>query len=138
MIEFRQVLKSDWDFILNLRNDFYENFEKQNSTISKSEHFEYMSKQSKNPDFKQWIVINDQTRIDIGYIRIFNSDISIIVKREYHGKGFGTQILKKLEEQPNLPKKLIGRILPKIKQSIKAFEKAGYTLKTLIYEKNIE
>lgn len=138
MLEFRDVLKSDWDFILSLRNDFYKNFEKQNSPISESEHFQYMSNQSKNPDFKQWIVIHDQTKNDIGYIRIFNSDISIIVKKEYQGKGYGSEILKKLEHQSNLPKKLIGRIMPENKQSIKAFEKAGYYLKALIYEKNLE
>jgi len=44
-IELRETEKKDWDLILELRNEFYPNFYKQDKPISKSEHYKYMKKQ---------------------------------------------------------------------------------------------
>ena len=94
-----------------------------------------MKKQIKNKKFKQWIVVKN--KIDVGYIRILDGDVSILLREEYQGKGFGTQILKLLEKQLSIPRKLIAIINSDNISSIKAFENAGYKLKTMTYEKNI-
>jgi len=133
MLSFRKVEKVDWGFILELRNEFYENFEKQKSPITLATHKKYMENQIINPNFKQWIIIENE--IDIGYIRILEFDVSILIKKEFHSKGFGTNALKLLLKQENLPEKLIGRILSKNMSSVKAFEKAGFKLKMLVFEK---
>ena len=53
----RKVEDSDWDFILNLRNepDFRRNFYNQHE-ISQKEHYDYLNKQKINPDFYHWII----------------------------------------------------------------------------------
>ena len=44
-IELRKVTEKDWNFILNLRNEFYTNsFYEQKKLIQKTEHYEYMNK----------------------------------------------------------------------------------------------
>ncbi len=133
MLSFRKVKKDDWSFILELRNTFYKNFEKQKLPITLTEHIKYMEHQLTNSNFKQWIIINNE--IDIGYIRILDTDISILIKKEFHSKGFGTNSLKFLLKQENLPEKLIGRVLAENMSSVKAFEKAGFKLKMLVFEK---
>jgi len=133
MLSFRKVKKDDWSFILELRNQFYKNFEKQKLPIPLAEHIKYMEHQLTNLNFKQWIIIDNE--IDIGYIRILDMDISILIKKEFHSQGFGTNSLKFLLKQENLPEKLIGRVLAKNTSSVKAFEKAGFKLKMLVFEK---
>jgi RimJ/RimL family protein N-acetyltransferase len=95
-----------------------------------------MKTQIKNKKFRQWIIIDH--KLDIGYIRILEEDVSVLLKKEFQGKGFGTKALRKLEKQSELPKKLIGEIKANNISSIKTFEKAGYKLKTLVFEKNVK
>ena len=134
-MDFRNVKKDDWNFILELRNNFFDKFHKQNSPIKLKEHEKYMKTQIKNKKFRQWIIIDHES--DIGYIRILEDDVSILLKQEFQGRGFGSKALRKLEKQSNVPKKLIGEIKADNISSIKTFEKAGYKLKTLVFEKNI-
>ena len=135
-MDFRNVKKDDWNFILELRNSFFNKFHKQNSPIKLKEHEKYMKAQIKNKKFRQWIIIDHKS--DIGYIRILEEDVSVLLKKEFQGKGFGTKALRKLEKQSSLPKKLIGEIKANNISSIKTFEKAGYKLKILVFEKNIK
>ncbi len=132
-MDFRKVKRDDWEFILELRNSLFENFHKQNSPIKLKEHEKYMKTQVKNKKFWQWI-ITERDR-DIGYIRILEEDVSILLKEEFQGKGFGTKALRKLGKQSSIPRKLIGVIKVENISSIRSFEKAGYKLKTLIFEK---
>ena len=134
-MDFRAVKKQDWKFILELRNSFFKNFYKQNKKIKSNEHEKYMKKQIKNKKFHQWIITHQN--IDIGYIRILDGDVSILLKNEFHGKGFGVKALRKLEKQSSIPKKLTGVIKSENISSVKSFEKAGYKLKTLVYEKDV-
>jgi len=132
-MDFRKVKRDDWEFILELRNSLFKNFHKQNSPIKLKEHEKYMKTQVKNKKFWQWI-ITERDR-DIGYIRILEEDVSILLKEEFQGKGFGTKALRKLGKQSSIPRKLIGVIKVENISSIRSFEKAGYKLKTLIFEK---
>ena len=97
-IKLRMAHENDWDFILKLRNQFYNiAFFDQKKLITKNEHFEYMQKQIKNSDFFHWIASSE--KIDVGYIRILDEDVSIMVEEKFHNKGVGTIMLKLLENE---------------------------------------
>ena len=52
-------------------------------------------KQSKNPNFHQWITVIDEKII--GYVRILDNAINIMVSKEHHDQGIGSIMLKLLE-----------------------------------------
>ena len=137
-VSLRPVKKKDWDYILKLRNkkEFREFFEHQH-TISKNEHYAYLRRQEKNPNFFNQIICNDDK--DVGYIRILDSDVSIIIDKKFHGRGIGQTALRLIE--PKAKKlgfeKLIGRITVQNKPSRKIFEKNGYRLKMYWFEKKL-
>ena len=137
-ITLRKVKKVDWDFILELRNnpDFKTFFYDQHK-ITKREHYAYLKLQKNNKNFFNWIILLDN--IKIGYVRILNNDVSIMVDPQYHGKNIGTKALKLLEgEAKKLKiKKLIGRVMLYNKKSAKIFEKNGYKLLMYWYEKKL-
>ena len=60
-IKLINVSEEHWDFILSLRNEFFKHsFYEQKHAISKDEHYEYMKKQTTNPNFHQWIAIQSK------------------------------------------------------------------------------
>jgi len=138
-IEFRSCTRNDWDYILSLRNDFYQNsLYIQDKPLTKKEHYNYMEIQSKNPNFHQWITMMDEQIV--GYIRILDSAVNIMVSKEYHGKGIGNIMLKLLEIEA---KKLgITKIISLIRidnnASKKIFEKNNYKLKLYWFEKQLD
>jgi len=138
-ITLRKVQTKDWDYILNLRNDLqFRSFFYNQETISKEEHYNYLKKQNSNPNFFNWIICLDDK--DVGYIRILDHDIGIIISSENQKKGIGDKVLKLIEiEARNLGlKKLIGKIMIHNKSSEKIFLKNNYQLKMFWYEKNLE
>lgn len=97
-IELRKVAKKDWDSILNLRNQFYENFfYEQKEPILKDDHYKYMNKQESNPNFHQWIAFYGKD--DVGYIRILDQDINIMVEKKFQSRGIGTIMLNLVEKK---------------------------------------
>ena len=97
-IELREVEKKDWNFVLKLRNEFYEySFYEQNEPILKDDHYKYMNKQETNPNFHQWIAFDGKN--DVGYIRILDQDINIMVEKEFQSKGIGTIMLNLVEKK---------------------------------------
>ena len=138
-VSLRKTLKKDWNYILNLRNNdkFRENFYQQHK-ISKTEHFEYLNKQKSNPNFFNWIICYGKN--DVGYIRILDYDVGIIIDENYQKKGFGREALELLEiESKKIGlKKLVGKIMIDNVNSKKIFEKNDFKLKMFWYEKNIE
>ena len=138
MIELRSVSEKDWDFILKIRNEqeFRSNFYNQDE-ISKEEHYEYLRSSSNDPNFFNWIICDNSK--DVGYIRIFNEDISIMVSPYFHGKGIGTKALELVETEAkkNGIKKLVGRVKISNESSKKIFEQNGYDLLMYWYEKDI-
>jgi predicted acetyltransferase len=138
-IKFRKCTRDDWDYILSLRNEFYKNsLYIQDKPLTKGEHYDYMETQSKNPNFYQWITVMDEQIV--GYIRILDSAVNIMVSKEYHGKGIGSMMLKLLEiEAKKLGiTKIISLIRVDNNASKKIFEKNNYTLKLHWFEKQLD
>jgi len=134
----RTVSRKDWDFLLRVRNKKeYRSFFLNKHTITKKEHYTYMKKQESNPEFFIWIIAYKGK--DAGYVRILGNDIGIIIKKNYHGKGIGSDALKLLESKAKKLgiKKLVGRVLIHNKISKKLFVKNNYNLKMYWYEKDI-
>jgi len=135
-VKLRRVFKQDWDYILKLRNDkdFRSNFYDTHN-ISRKEHYEYLKKKESNPNFFNWIISYDDK--DVGYLRILNSDVSIIIDRAYHEKGIGTKALRLLEKEAKKIgiKKLVGKVMVHNKNSEKIFVKNDYKLLMYWYEK---
>ena len=133
----RDVKRADWDFILELRNDFYSNFYQQNKPLSKMEHYEYLEKQKSNPQFHHWIV--EYQNEMVGYVRIHGQDVGIMVKKEYQNKGIASESLKQLEKkahQLGIPK-LIAMVKVENESSKTIFLKNNYKLKMYWLEKQI-
>jgi len=137
-IKLREVCKEDWDYILQLRNSFFkDDFLEQQKVLTKKEHYEYMEKQKSNTNFYQWISSDEEK--NVGYIRLLEDDVSIIVDQKFQNKGIGTIMLALMEKEA----KKIG--LKKIKalvrknnfSSEKIFLKNNYKLKILMFEKEI-
>ena len=137
-INLRDVTENDWDYILNLRNQFYVNFfHEQKKPIEKDEHYEYMNKQKSNSNFYQWIATNGED--DVGYIRILDQDINIMVEKKFQTKGIGTVMLNLVEKEARGLgiKKLKAKVLIGNDSSKKIFEKNNYKLKIYLFEKEI-
>lgn len=136
-ISLRKVKKTDWDYIMKLRNESYENFYLQEKPLTKKEHYEYLKQQQTNSKFFNWIILKNEKTV--GYVRLLNNDVSIIVDKKFQDKNIGTETLKLLEEEAKKIglKKLIALILIKNKTSKKIFEKNHYKLKQLWMEKEI-
>ena len=138
MLELRKVNVEDWDFILKIRNEEkYRMYFYEQKKISKEEHYEYLKKMSTNSNFFNWIICYDSK--DVGYIRILNEDISIMMDLEFNGKGLGTKALKLVENKAreNGIKKLVGKVSPNFcDQTIKTNEAIAegtpYEIKTEI------
>lgn len=137
-VTLRKVLRKDWDFILNIRNnDDYRQFFYSTEKISKKEHYNYLKKQKSNPNFVNWIICYGKS--DVGYVRILDNDVSIMLDPTFKNKGIGSIALKKLEiEAKKLGiTKLIGRVMVHNKSSKKIFQKNNYELKMYWLEKKL-
>ena len=95
-IELRQIDEKDWDFILDLRNSARKHFF-QNEEITKKNHYNYMKKNSINPKFNLWIVHFEKQ--NLGYVRLLDTEISVVIFEKYRGKGIGNIALKMCMEK---------------------------------------
>lgn len=136
-IKLKKVLRKDWDYILKLRNESYENFYVQDKPLTKIEHYSYLKKQKMNKNFFQWIILKNN--IYVGYVRILNSDVSIMIDKRFQNKKIGTVVLKfiEIEAKKNNISKLTAMILIKNKSSQKIFLKNDFKLKQWFLEKEI-
>jgi len=134
----RPCVRGDWDLILDLRNKYYhESFYRQDRPLTKKEHYQYMEEQENNRNFHQWMaIINNDV---VGYIRILDSDISILVLQKYHNRGMGTIMLQLLEKEAKKLgiKKLRGLVRTNNSISQQIFQKNNYQLKLYWFEKNL-
>ena len=137
-INLRKVTQKDWDFILNLRNQFYvDSFYEQKKPIQKEEHYEYMKKQNSNPNFHQWIATDGNE--DFGYIRILDKNLNVMVEKEFQGKGIG-KIMVNIVEKKALSlgiKKLKAEVIVGNESSKKMLIKNNYKLKMHLFEKEL-
>ena len=137
-VELRKVTKDDWDYILRLRNSTYvQPYMYTKHRISKSEHYEYLKKQNRNPNFVNWIISMDSK--NAGYVRVLDNDVSIMVEHKFHGKGIGTQALKLLEKEAKKSgiRKLVGRVMIDNEKSKQIFLNNDYKLLMYWFEKKI-
>ena len=138
-VSLRPCTKDDWDFILDLRNQFYlGSFVIQDRPLIKDEHYEYMEKQSRNSNFHQWMAMMDNNVV--GYIRILDLEINILVVKEYQNRGVGTKMLHLLEDEAkklNI-KKIIALVRADNSSSKQLFQKNDYHLKIYRFEKSLE
>jgi len=128
MIQLIEATKSDWSFILELRNGFYENFYKQTKPIELDEHTNYLESQLRNPKFHHWIIEYDDKKI--GYIRILDDDVGIMLKNEFQNKGLATKALKLVEEKAKSLgiTKLIAKVKVENESSKRIFENNNFKL----------
>ncbi|HJM78914.1 MAG TPA: GNAT family N-acetyltransferase [Nitrosopumilus sp.] len=137
-IQLETVTKNDWDYILKLRNSRYVKSQMYTKhKITKLEHYAYLKKQQRNKNFVNWIIHLDFK--NIGYIRILDNDVSIMIEKKYHGMGIGTIALTILEKEAKKLgiKKLVGRVMVDNEKSQKIFLKNKYKLKMYWYEKKL-
>ena len=138
-IKLRQVSKEDWDYILELRNNFFkDDFIEQKKILTKKEHYEYMKNQKSNTNFHQWI--SSDGKNNVGYIRLLKDDVSIMVDQKFQNKGIGTKMLELMEKEARkIGLKKIKALVRKNNFSIKKiFLKNNYNVTTLMFEKEIE
>ena len=112
-------------------------FYRQTKPIEKEEHYEYLDKNEKNHNFHHWMIkVNGKV---VGYSRILNEDVGIMIKKEYQSKGIATKALELLENEAkkNNIKKLIALVKIENEESKKIFEKNSYEMKMFWYEKEI-
>jgi RimJ/RimL family protein N-acetyltransferase len=137
-IKLKKISRDDWDFILKLRNKKeYRGFFIQQHTISKKEHYQYMTQEENNPNYFCWIILKDS--IKIGYVRILDNDVGIAIENKYHGKGYGANALLLLEKEAKKIglTKLVGRVMIHNESSKKIFLNNDYKLKLHWYEKDL-
>jgi|TARA_B110000305_G_C19416459_1_gene628264 RimJ/RimL family protein N-acetyltransferase len=126
-IKIKKAKAQDKNFILNTRNENSKNLFNQ-SLISKKNHYTWYKKKLTTADSLLLIIYFNEKRC--GYIRYdfkdFFAEISIVIKKKYHGMGIGTNAL--MESEKKLKKELI--LISKIKsnniKSIKIFESNEY------------
>ena len=137
-LSLRKVTEDDWNYILLLRNnEEYRSFFNEQHIILKNEHYSYLTKQASNKNFFNWIICLNQK--DVGYIRILNNDISIIIDKRYHGQGIGTVAIQlvELEAKKLGITTLVGRVMVDNLSSKKIFLKNNFELKMYWFEKNL-
>tara|TARA_B100000029_G_scaffold250436_1_gene247443 strand:+ start:3667 stop:4089 length:423 start_codon:yes stop_codon:yes gene_type:complete len=138
-IKLREVREEDWDYILELRNHFFkDDFVEQQNVLTKKEHYDYMEKQKFNTDFHQWISTDGEK--NVGYIRLLEDDVSIMVDQKFQNEGIGTIMLRLMEKEAKKIgiKKIKALVRKNNFSSEKIFLKNNYQLKTLMFEKEIE
>jgi len=129
--------KSHWDFILDLRNEDFSNFYHQEKPLTKEDHYSYLSTQETNPNFHHWIIIYQSQ--NIGYVRIKDNDVGIMIQEKYQNKGLATLALKLVEEKARELgiKKLIALVKPENLGSKKIFLKNNFEEKMHWLEKDL-
>ena len=138
-IKLREVREEDWDYILELRNHFFkDDFVEQQNVLTKKEHYDYMEKQKFNTDFHQWISSDGEK--NVGYIRLLEDDVSIMVDQKFQNEGIGTIMLRLMEKEAKKIgiKKIKALVRKNNFSSEKIFLKNNYNVTTLMFEKEIE
>jgi RimJ/RimL family protein N-acetyltransferase len=137
-VNLRKVRKTDWDKIYKIRNDEHiRKFMFNSKPIELNEHYQYLTKQEKNQNFFNWMILFGD--IEVGYVRILNYDVSIMIKKEFQGKGIGVNALYLLEDEARKVgiEKLEAKIIEGNHFSESIFLKNKFIKKGLIFEKSL-
>lgn len=136
-LKLRKSQKEDWDLILELRNEFFSQFYKQTKPIEKTEHYKYLERQKSNSKFHHWIIEYENNRV--GYVRVLDNDIGIMIKKEFQNKGIASEALRLAEKEAQQLgiTKLVALVKVGNESSKNIFTKNNYELKMNWYEKKI-
>ena len=136
-LKLKNPQKEDWDLILELRNEFFSQFYKQTKPIEKTEHYKYLEKQESNSKFHHWIIKYENNRV--GYVRVLDNDIGIVIKKEFQNKGIASEALRLAEKEAHQLgiTKLVALVKVGNESSKNIFTKNNYELKMYWYEKKI-
>lgn len=94
-IKFCKVKNSDWDFLVNLRNETRE-IHQNTSTFTKSEYQKYIDIQlSQNEKNNQWLIWYKKNRM--GHAKIINGEIGYILSPEFRHKSMMKFIFQHFE-----------------------------------------
>jgi len=116
-----------WEFIRNLRNDDRVSHGFINPhKITQQEQIDYMTNHGHN----YYIIFEDE--IPVGYIGDVEDDIRVCISPDFQNKGLGT---KAIIEFHTLYPTALAKIKIDNKQSLRAFEKAGYEIKYFLMSK---
>lgn len=86
-ITIKRSTRDDWDYILELRNNtrqFYEN----TNILTKDEHYAYLEK----ANVTIWIAYYGNEKI--GFLKLNDYDLAIVLDEKFRNKGYGKIILK--------------------------------------------
>lgn len=90
-VNLRPVKKSDWKFILSVRNEDEVRITCHDTSIIPYDvHREYMRRLSIDPDVHQWIVVCDGD--SIGHTKIVGNEFGYMIKKGFRGRGLGVII----------------------------------------------
>ena len=83
------------------------------------------------------IIFNDEI---VGYVRLLDSDVGIMLKKDFQNKGIASYALELLEKEAKLLgiSKLIAKVQVENISSRKIFEKNNYETKFYWLEKNLK
>lgn len=133
MITLKKASQSDLPFLFQLRNlKSNRIFFRNSSEVSWEEHVGWFSRFSSNPENVIYIFSNGDEFI--GQFRIdSDGDVSVSLKDESKGKGFGSEIIKLGSDEylKQVKRKILKAEIKKENiSSIKSFLKAGYLMDT--------
>lgn len=136
-LKLKNIQSQDWEIIRKLRNENFEFFYKQQTPLTKEHHFNYMKKQSGNKNFHHWFIYNNDELV--GYIRILDLDIGIIISKQFQRLGYASKALELVEiKAKNIGlSKLVALVMPENISSKKLFLKNNYKLKINLFEKEL-
>ena len=82
------------------------------------------------------IRFNDQI---VGYVRLLNFDVGIMINKDFQNKGIASYVLKLVEKEAKLLgiEKLFAKIQVENTSSHKIFEKNNYKIKFYLLEKDL-
>jgi len=131
-ISIRKICESDTKYLYELLfDDDIRKFCLSQKKVTYEQHCEYWKKRLNNPENKDYMILYSDS---IGCIRInFDGTISIAIKKEFQGKGYGAIALKLAIEQSKL-KEYTANIRPKNVVSKKVFKKLGFQKKYEVYK----
>lgn len=129
MIKLRKVDKQDARFLYNMLKERDDTINiSHRSMPTWEDHLEFVESEP----YSVWYIIVYKG-VDIGQTyKTHLGEIGIHIKPGYHGKGIGTEAVKRMCKE--LPERNLANINPKNEKSIRLFEKLGFKLIQYTYE----
>jgi RimJ/RimL family protein N-acetyltransferase len=135
-INLRAVTRSDWKFILRIRNEpEVRSACHDTSVIAPDTHERYMKSLENDPNVHHWIICCEGE--DVGHVKIVAGELGYMLKEGFRGKGLGTKFheLVFIEARKLGIKKLKDTIRVENRASLNLALKTGFVKKGLLSNK---